>query len=88
MLRLINWWLGLSRLGESPGTGPIGLKFRVRSMAPARTSWDFARNGGPVAIPADGSSKGLKSRSRAQEARRLCAVDRAIAEIVASPRRT
>jgi hypothetical protein len=88
MLRLINWWLGLSRLGESPGAGPIGLNLRVGSTAPARTDRDLARNGGPVAIPANGISKRLKSRSRAQEARQFRAVDRAIAEIVASRRRT
>ena len=93
MLRLIDW-LGLSRLRQSPGPGRIGLSLRGRSTAAARTYRDFGSSGGPVEIiplegataPANGSSGGRTSRSQAQEARRLRAVDRAIAEIVASHR--
>ena len=94
MLRRIDW-LGLSRLRQSPGPGRIGLSLRGRSTAPARPYWDFGLSGGAVEIiplqgataPANGSSGGRTYRSRAQEARRLRAVDRALAEIVASHRR-
>src|SRR5262245_2098766 len=94
MLKLITL-LGLSRLRGSQARSEIDPGVRVRLTLPARTARDPAISGGPVEIiPGNGTTRALDRRSaepqpgsRAQEARRLRAVDRALTEIVASHRR-
>jgi hypothetical protein len=94
MLKLITL-LGLSRLRGSRARSEIDPGARVRSTPQARTVRDHAIGGGPFEIiPGNGDSPTLnrtaaelRPRARAQEALRLSAVDRALAEIVASHRR-